>query len=33
MIEMEFGLKEITLLYLLSLPRITELIYIPDIDL
>ena len=32
-IEMDSGIKEITLSYLQSLPWITELIYIPDIDL
>ncbi len=32
-IEMDSGIREITTLYLKSLPWITELIYIPDIDL
>ena len=32
-IEMDSGIKEITRQYLLSLPWIKELIYIPDIDL
>jgi L-serine dehydratase len=32
-IEMDSGIKEITRQYLLSLPWIQELIYIPDIDL
>lgn len=32
-IEMDSGIREITTLYLRSLPWITELIYIPDIDL
>lgn len=32
-IEMDSGINEITLTYLKSLPWITELIYIPDIDL
>lgn len=32
-IEMDSGIREITTLYLKSLPWISELIYIPDIDL
>ena len=32
-IEMDSGIKELTLSYLKSLSWITELIYIPDIDL